>query len=279
MSISPSPHLLDLAAELLPGVSLDGARFGGGQFHDVVLLPGAAAVRVARTEAAAASLPRCAELLARLARMDLPFQVPTPLVPVSTIAGRVAVAVSWVDGAAHPRGSGDPAKLRGLLDALASVDLRLVEDVLDEPHAYAGRERWEEILVEEVLPRLPVHVRTEARRRIEAALELDKVTASLVHGDLGGDNVHWSPDGDLVGVLDWDLAQPFDPAVDAACLAWHGWDAVRSAVDGETYRRARVWAETFAIEQVGSALVNGEPPHVVDRHVESTARLLERDEH
>ncbi|GAA2395313.1 phosphotransferase family protein [Nonomuraea africana] len=276
MVIIPSAHLLDLAAVLLPRADLSSARLTQGQFHDVVLVPGVAAVRVAKGDVAASELRRRTEVLARLAGMNLPFLVPEPLGPVSIVDGRAAVAVSWVDGAAHPQGSGDPEKLRTLLDALASVDLALLEDVLDEPHAYAGRGRWAELLMEEVLPRLPVQVRPEARRRVEAALALEEVRPGLVHGDLAGENVRWSAEGDLVGVLDWDLAQPFDPAVDAACLAWHGWDAVRSAVDGETYRRARVWAGTFAIEQIGAALVNGEPPDVVDRYVESTARHLER---
>ncbi len=34
--------------------------------------------------------------------------------------------------------------------------------------------------------------------------------------------MHWSADGDVIGVLDWDVAQPYDPAIDAACMAWLG---------------------------------------------------------
>ena len=48
----------------------------------------------------------------------------------------------------------------------------------------------------------------------------------------------------------WDWASAWDPAVDAACLAWHGWPAVRAAVDPETYQRAQVWWPTFAIEHI-----------------------------
>ncbi|MGW4473351.1 phosphotransferase family protein [Nonomuraea sp. NPDC004354] len=265
-------RLIEIAAAVLPGTPVDGAVLAGGQFHDVVLLPGVAAVRVARHESAAAELPRRTALLARLAALGLPFRVPEPLGPVTTVDGLAAVALSWVGGAAHPKGSGDPVRLRGLLEALAAVDVTAVEDLLDVPHAYAGRERWEELLLEEVLPRLPGHVRGEARRRIEAAAGLGPVPARLVHGDLAGDNVRWGPDGAVVGVLDWDLASPFDPAVDAACLAWHGWEAVAAAVDGETYRRARVWAATFAVEGVGAALLNGEP---VDRQIAAATRTLE----
>ena len=59
----------------------------------------------------------------------------------------------------------------------------------------------------------------------------------------------------IVGVLDWDLAAAWDPAVDAACLAWCGWDTVRAAVDPAVYGRACTWWATFGIEQVGAAIV------------------------
>ncbi|MEV4473077.1 phosphotransferase [Nonomuraea sp. NPDC049504] len=174
------------------------------------------------------------------------------------------------------KGSGDPAKLRHVLEALASVDVTRLADVLDEPHAYADRDRWAELLTEEVVPRLPARLRTEARRRVDAALGLDDVPPSLVHGDLAAGNMHWSAGGELIGVLDWDLAQPFDPAIDAACLAWHGWDTLRQAVDAATYRRARAWAATFGIEQVAAALAAGEPPDVIERYVESATQWLEK---
>ncbi|MET8993417.1 phosphotransferase [Nonomuraea wenchangensis] len=194
----PEHALLDIAAELLPGISLTGAQQRKGQFHDVVIVPGVAAVRIARRETSALELPRRTELLFRLAQLDLPFKTPIPLGPAATIDGRTAVAVSWIDGAMHPKGGGDPSKLRDVLEALASIDVALIEDVLDEPHAYAGRGRWEELLIEEVVPRLPTHLRTEAQRRVNAALGLGDVPASLVHGDLAGENMHWSTDGDLI---------------------------------------------------------------------------------
>ena len=105
-----------------------------------------------------------------------------------------------------------------------------------------------------------------------------RILPVLVHGDLGGENVHWDESGNLVGVLDWDRAQPFDHAVDVACLAWHGWRNVQAAVDAATYQRARVWSRTFAIEGIVAALTNGEPEHMVARFVASAARALETDE-
>jgi aminoglycoside phosphotransferase (APT) family kinase protein len=91
------------------------------------------------------------------------------------------------------------------------------------------------------------------------------VLPSLVHGDLGGANMRWSSDGRLVGVIDWDWASAWDPAVDAACLAWHGWAAVEAAVDPPIYHRARIWERTFGIEQiVASRLRPPGRPDVVD---------------
>ena len=82
--------------------------------------------------------------------------------------------------------------------------------------------------------------------------------------------------GALVGVLDRDLAQAFDPAVDAACLGWYGWATLQAAVDEETYRRARMWWRTFGYEQLGAAVLNGEPPEVLDHYATSTVAWLER---
>lgn len=187
------------------------------------------------------------------------------------------MAVTWIDGAAHPHGEGDPAALRDLLTAIRDVPLTPdLRAVLGEPHEYAGGPNWAELMADEVIPRLPATARADATRRLEQALALEPVPAALVHDDLSGDNVHWSPDGKLIGVLDWDLAQPFDPAIDAACLAWHGWHTLRAAVDTETYRRAGIWYLTFGIDQLAAALLAGEPAEVLDDHVERTTAWLAR---
>ncbi|SEL66210.1 aminoglycoside phosphotransferase family protein [Streptacidiphilus jiangxiensis] len=273
-----SEELRAVVEAALPGERLDGARVErSGGSHDVVLLPGVAAVRVARTATARAELPRTVELHGRLAALDLPFAVPRPLSALVEAEGRAGVALTWLDGAPTTRGEGgEPAQLAALLDALRGVDLRDLDGLLGAPHQYAGGERWSELLLEEVVPRLPQAWQVEARRRVVAALELEPVDPSLVHGDLAGANVHWGPDGRLLGVLDWDLAQPFDPALDAACLSWHGWDKVRAAVDGATLRRAWTWYRTFALEVLAHALVNGESGEALDRRTATTVAALER---
>ncbi|MFD8078575.1 phosphotransferase [Streptomyces sp. NPDC059718] len=270
-------ELLSVAAALLPGRDLRGAALAVGGSHHVVLLPGVAVVRVARNPTAVAALSRRMELLRRLGALDLPFAVPRPLSDVVPVAGHTAVALSWVGGTPAPRGGGgEPEHLAGLLRALKDVDCRDLQGLLGAAHEYAGGDRWAEMMERDVVPRLPRTWRSEARRRVGAALDLPPVEPSLVHGDLAGGNLHWSDDGRVVGVLDWDLAQPFDPAVDAACLAWHGWDKVAAAVDRPTLHRAWTWYLTFGLEQVAFALLNGEPEDVVERHGSLTAAWLER---
>ncbi|RAG86569.1 aminoglycoside phosphotransferase family protein, partial [Streptacidiphilus pinicola] len=104
------PEWLRAVAETaLPRERLDGARIDRGGSHDVVLLPGVAVVRIARTPTAEAELARNVELLRRLAALDLPFAVPEPLSAIVTAEGRTGVALSWLDGAPTARGEGgDP---------------------------------------------------------------------------------------------------------------------------------------------------------------------------
>jgi len=153
---------LEIAAHLLPGIRPDRARLiTTGESHDVVLLPGVAAVRITKRPDAAEALPRRTALLGRLAGLGLPFATPVPLSEVVTV---------------------------------------------------------------------------------------------------GGDNLRVDARGRYVGVLDWDLAQAFDPAIDVAALVWHGWPTIRAAVDAGTYRRAATWFLVLALTQASSKLLAGEEP-------------------
>ncbi|MDX3076599.1 phosphotransferase family protein [Streptomyces sp. MI02-7b] len=268
--------LLEIVDALLPGTRLDRARLAAdGNIHHVVLLPGIAAVRISRRPSGAQALPRRTELLRAIGAAGLPFAVPQPLTAVTDFDGRAAVAVSWIDGTAWPEGEGDPRQIGELLRALREVPLtaglRRALAAGQEPAPVRG---WAAVLAEDVIPRLPARWRDEGRRRLDHAMALDPVPDALVHGDLGGSNVHWGPDGKLIGVLDWDAALAFDPAVDAACMAWHGWDTLRRAVDPDTYRRARIWDQTFGIGHLiavlpGTSLAN------VDSYVDHIVPWLE----
>ncbi|WP_431964765.1 phosphotransferase family protein [Actinacidiphila sp. bgisy160] len=241
-----------------------------------MLLPQVAAVRISKRPSAAEALPRRMELLRAVGAAGLPFAVPEPLTPVAVFDGRAAVAVSWIDGAALPEGEGDPEHIGKLLRDLREVPLAAgLRQALATTREPSPR-GWAGILAEDVIPRLPVRWRDEGRRRLDNAMALDPVPDALVHGDLAGSNVHWSSDGKLIGVLDWDLALPFDPAIDAACMAWHGWDTVRRAVDHDTYRRARVWDQTFGIGHL-IAVLPGKPLSNVDSYVDHIVPWLEHN--
>jgi aminoglycoside phosphotransferase (APT) family kinase protein len=244
--------------------------------HDVVLLPGIAALRISQGPAVAQALPRRTELLRVIAASGLPFAVPHPLTPVTMFGERAAVAVSWLDGAAQPDGVCDPVRMGELLTALRELAITPeLRAVLGAPRTYTDGHHWADILAEEVIPRLPGKWRDDGLRRLQDALALEPVADCLMHGDLGGDNVHWGEDGKLIGVLDWDRAHLFDPAIDAATMGWlHGWDNLRKAIDGATFRRARVWDQTFGVTHLVAAL-DGRPMAHIDSYVRHIAAWLE----
>jgi aminoglycoside phosphotransferase (APT) family kinase protein len=241
--------LLTVAETVLPGADLSAAGFARGGSHDG--RPGQQddVVRIARTVSATALLPRRTRLLHELANLGLPFAVPVPLTDVMTVGDRIAVALSWLDGQPSPKyEGGDPKQLAALLEALRAVDATPFADLLARPHEYAGGDRWVEVMLDQA---------------VQAVLDLPPVEYSFVHGDLAGGNMHWNNDGRLLGVLDWDLAQLYDPAVDAAALAWHGWDKVAAAVDADTFHRARVHYLTAGIQQIAFAILNNQPERVI----------------
>lgn len=244
-----------------------------------MLFPGVAAVRVSKRASAAAELPRRVEILRAVAAVGLPFAVPEPLGAVAMFGERAAVAVSWIDGESLPEGVGDPAAFGLLLEALREVQITAdLEMVLDTPRRYADGLGWVEILNGEVIPRLPTKWRDGVRHRLDALLALGEAPVRLVHGDLGGSNVHFGEDGRLTGVLDWDMAILSDPAIDAALAAtWHGWDILRAATDYETYRRAWAWNGVIGVGHL-HAVFGNKPLSNVDGFVRSVAAWLqERD--
>lgn len=103
-----------VVATLLPKTPLTGATTESGGSHGVVLLPGIAAVRIAKTTSAADALPRRVTLLHKLAVSGLPFAIARPLSDVHVIDRHTAVATSWV----RSGGTGDPRVLRRVIDAI-----------------------------------------------------------------------------------------------------------------------------------------------------------------
>ena len=280
MSQPVPADLLEIAEALVPDAPLSTARLSGhGNMHHVVLFPGVAAVRVSKRPSSAAEMPRRVGILRAVAAAGLPFAVPAPLSTVTTFGERAAVAVSWIDGGGMPEGAGDPAAFGTLLEALRDVEISPeLAAVLHQPRRHADGVGWTDILRDEVIPRLPTQWRDGVRRRLETLLALDELPPRLVHGDLGGGNVHFDEHGRLAGVLDWDMAILADPAIDAALVAtWHGWDLLREATDQETNRRARAWDDPVGVGHL-HAVFRGEPLLNVDGFVRAVVGwLAERD--
>jgi hypothetical protein len=257
----------------------------GGQFHRVLVLPGVGAVRMTRTAVAAHRLPTNIALVRALATTaQLAVALPVPLTEVVTDAdGTAAVVQEYLPGGAHPPHEGDPVVLRRLCEALAAVDTAALEPHLGRPFAYRGP--WTPARLRAVRE-LPGRLREAYGARLwngdwtaehpavsaaafpETVEELlatlvgwtqDPVVAtSLVHGDLAGHNMRWERSGrawTLTGILDWDLACAWDPALNPAYLSlWHGEEKLEAiARDEAQARRARTWLGWMALETLDDA--------------------------
>lgn len=238
----------------------------------VVALTEGAAVRIARDPVAAREMLRTQELVDHLP--PLPFDVPSSLAAPVQHDGLAAVATRRLAGAPHPAGSGDPAVLRSVLDAIHGVDVGPLQDWLAESHAFSGGHDWLTVLQERVVPLLPVEARATARDIVGRAEELAGAPRALNHGDLAGSNLLWQ-DGRVTAVLDWDLAAWCDPADDVASLAlWHGWELLPQLADEATVERARVLRRTYPLQVVAFSLLHDRPTDEVARAVQRAADRL-----
>ncbi len=224
---------------------------------NLVVIAGAAAVRVGRTAAASAASRRAQRVVDALPAM--PFALPRAVAVPQHDGDMVAIAQQRLDGIPHPSGHGDPGALATLLDALADVPLDGIRPHLAVPHAFMGGERWHRVMLEQAIPLLAADTRDTARRAADALADLAPRPPALVHGDLAGANVLWSA-GSVTGVIDWDLATAGDPAVDVAALAvWHGWDVIARVRPSAVVARARVVAATHPLQALCSTIVDERP--------------------
>ena len=101
------------------------------------------------------------------------------------------------------------------------------------------------------------------------------------HGDFSPFNTVWR-DGRVVGVIDWDFAQPGDAISDLACLAWY---AVPLAGDrrarmngfaGGVDRAGRLRALCAAYGRFGAAEVVAETVRIIELERAQTAELAAR---
>lgn len=297
----------DLADRLRTADWHAGSVEESGQFHRVLVLPGVAVLRMARAAEAgaapgagwapedspAALLPRRAALVTALADADLPFAIPTPLSEVVTAhdgAGRAvsaSVLQAFVPGQPHPPHEGDPAALRAIVAALEAVDVTTpgIAASLAPPFAFRGPWDPERVARVAALPDLlsPEHAATLPEGWADVVVGVtDRVRAwaaappdgpSLVHGDLAGHNMLWTPvpagessapetgpkpadvRWELSGVLDWDLAHAGDAARNVAYLGiWHGEELIDAVARTPAEAvRARVWLAAAALDSLDDA--------------------------
>ncbi|MEW1981896.1 phosphotransferase [Citricoccus sp. NPDC079358] len=216
-------------------------------------------------------------------------------------AGMAAVVQQYLPGEAHPPHTGDVPVLRDLCRTLAGIDTTPLTPHLGPPFAYRGPWTAEKVAAVQAVPSLlaashgpglwtegsPVGpgAVVSADRWAETVATLTAthtawteepvVPPSLVHGDLAGHNMRWQPagagglgpdgpDGErwhLTGILDWDLAAVWDPALNPAYLAlWHGEEKLEEiARDADEALRARVWLGWMALETIYDASLREDP--------------------
>lgn len=182
----------------------------------------------------------------------LSFELPTALTPVWHSRECSAVVQRYVPGSAHAPHRGDSAQLRNLVEHLGSIDVAPLAGLLAQPFAFHGP--WSAGKTSETLRVLPAGLIADAELVLDVVAGFATVVPGLVHGDLAGHNMHWV-DGRLVGVLDWDLAAAWDPALNSAYLGmWHGEALLEQiAATAQESRRARVWLGAMSLESIFDA--------------------------
>jgi aminoglycoside phosphotransferase (APT) family kinase protein len=267
-----------LLSRLLPDDPPGDLAVRRGQFHEVVM----GAERVvcfARTEAAGARLPRRAAVLRALARLELGFRTPEPLLyesgqppyPPYLVLSRVPGAPLNERLQRHPAVAEQYAALLAVL-ATAGADPAVRAVLPHEPE-----DRWRRFAAAvraELFGLMTDAGRQRAERELAALDGLRHPTHAVTHGDLGPENVLWDvADGRrpprLVGVIDWDEAGLGDPAEDYAALAaGHGEELLSRvlALSGSPDMNARIAAirGTFALQQAFSAHRDGDQEELAD---------------
>ncbi|MCX4679235.1 viomycin phosphotransferase [Streptomyces sp. NBC_01433] len=281
MGIIETHH--DVLSRRLPGDRLDELAVHQGQFHQVVI-GSDRVVCFARTEAAAVRLPARAAVLRALAGLDLGFRTPRPLSesgcratdePPYLVLSRIPGAPLKDDAFDSPEVAEAVAtQYATLLSGLAAAaNDEKVRAVL--PLAPEGE--WQEFgagVRAELFPLMSDSGRERAERELTALDALPRLTAAVVHGDPGGENVLWETSGGvprLSGVVDWDEVTVGDPAEDLAAVgASYGEELLGRVLTlggwAGTEMAGRIAAirGTFALQQAFSAQRDGDEEELAD---------------
>ncbi|MFK0244075.1 phosphotransferase family protein [Amycolatopsis azurea] len=271
-----------LLSRLLPEVEPEDLTVREGQFHQVVVGPDRV-VCLPRTEAAAVRLPRRAAVLRVLAEFDLGFRTPELLVesgahgvgePPFLVLSRVPGTPLTTDVLGDPEvADAVAAQYVGLLTGLA----RAGADDRVRAALPAPEDRWRRFAADvraELFGLMSADGRQRAERELTALADLPRLTAAVVHGDLGAENVLWESTEELPrlsGVIDWDDIALGDPAEDLAAVgASYGEGLLRRVltlggwVDHETTTRIATIAGTFALQQALAAYQDGDEEELAD---------------
>jgi len=250
---------LSIARQLRPDLSWENAGVNeGGQFHKVVIANPDSVIRMARTIDATEEMPRSIKLL-ELVSDQLDYQIPVATSQIQTVNSLGSVAMSFIPGSAHEPHYGDPKILGKLVSDLAQVELEPLREHLASPFAFRGP--WTDERQQQCFDALPEELRGPASSLWAQLDELAQVPPSLVHGDLAGHNMHWV-DEELIGILDWDLAAAWDPALNTAYLSlWHGLEMVDLiAPSPDEAHRAKIWLGLMSLERLSDTLSRTDNP-------------------
>ena len=255
----------------LPGRGEHRARLVAGQFHDVVLV-GGAAYRFPRDEESRRRLPAAVTLLEALSRRGLPVPVPVTTSHINAPLGQCHVALARLPGeqlgalASRTQEDAVVRQLAELLDRLAALG----SDPAIQPLVpRAGDDYWLAFAgqVRHVLfPMMSGQGRRRAGAELAAVAAVAGTGDALVHTDLGGANLLWTTTGGvphLTGVLDWDECCSGNQANDVASIAVTiGWplaeriDDRRQISARPLVAEAKIIAATFALQQALPAALN-----------------------
>lgn len=261
--------------EVLPGEASETLSFRRGQFHDVIVGENLA-ISIAKTEAAAARLSERAQRLIAVSCLDLGIARPQVVSVHPSYLVMTRIPGAPLDLHQLAENSAVPSvamQLVILLDALAAIDKERLEQCLVKP---AAPDRWSLFAADterHLFPRMTEAGRKRARRELSAVCSLPYMVLHLVHGDLGGSNIHWVlRDGEpqLAGVLDWDEVHAGDPAEDLASLLSGFGPEVTEAViarlppDASIRGRVKAIHGTFALQQALAAFKDGDAVELND---------------